>query len=141
MGPPKLNTPLSSIAPPMVVGRPNQYPNLDRLSRASLPIPLLWSDSTNFRNRPTSGRFQIFVNENGFAWAFGGDGGTCVCWGKVTSRLSLVSPGAEDSSLFSFWPLVSPGAEDSSLFSFWREDPLGFAAFLRSDVEDSFLVS
>ncbi len=31
--------------------------------------------------------------------------------------------------------------EDSSLFSFWREDPLGFAAFLRSDVEDSFLVS
>ena len=37
--------------------------------------------------------------------------------------------------------LVSPGAEDSSLFSFWREDPLGFAAFLRSDVEDSFLVS
>jgi hypothetical protein len=27
-------------------------------------------------------------NENGFARAFGGDSGTCVCRGKMTSRLS-----------------------------------------------------
>jgi hypothetical protein len=27
-------------------------------------------------------------NENGFAWAFGGDSGMCVFPGKVTSRLS-----------------------------------------------------
>jgi hypothetical protein len=59
MGPPKLNTILLTIAPPVVVGRPNQYPNLDRLSRASLPIPILWSNSTIFRNRPTSGWFRM----------------------------------------------------------------------------------
>ena len=34
--------------------------------------------------------------------------------------------------------LVSPGAEDSSLFYFWREDPF-FAIFSWTDVEDSFL--
>ena len=61
MGPPKFNSLLSSIAPPVVVGRPNQYPNRDCLDRASLPIPLLWSNSTILRNRPTSGRFWIFA--------------------------------------------------------------------------------
>jgi hypothetical protein len=30
----------------------------------------------------------VYDNENGFARAFGGDSGTCVCRGKVTSRLS-----------------------------------------------------
>jgi hypothetical protein len=39
-------------------------------------------------------------------------------------------------------PLVSPGAEDSSLFYFWREEPLGFAAiFSWTDVEALFLAS
>ncbi len=58
VGPPKFKTPLLSITPPRRLGRPNQYPNLDRLGRASPPIPLLWSNSTNFRKRPTSGRFR-----------------------------------------------------------------------------------
>ena len=45
----------------MVVGRPNQYPNLDRLGHTRPPIPLLWSNSTNFRKRPEAGRFRKFV--------------------------------------------------------------------------------
>ena len=49
VGPPKFNTLLLSISQPMVVGRPNQYQNLDRLGHTHPPIPLLWSNWTNFR--------------------------------------------------------------------------------------------
>ena len=57
----KIYTPLSSISPPWRLRRPNQYPNLDRLGHTRPPITLLWSNSTNFRKRPTSGHFQILV--------------------------------------------------------------------------------
>jgi hypothetical protein len=41
-------------------------------------------------NTLVSSPFELsnVFNENGFARAFGGDGGTCVCRGKVTTRLS-----------------------------------------------------
>jgi hypothetical protein len=71
-GPAKINTLLPSIAPPMVVGRPNQYPNRDRIDRANLPIPLLWSNSTILRNQPASGRFRnrdprrVAISDHGY---------------------------------------------------------------------------
>ena len=40
-----------------VVGRPNQHPNLDCLGHTSPPIPLLWSKTMSFQNRPNLGRF------------------------------------------------------------------------------------
>jgi hypothetical protein len=53
-------------------------------------------------------------NENGFAWAFGGDSGTCVCRGKVTSRLSPCFAGELRILL-------------SSIFG--KKNPLGFPIF------------
>ena len=52
--------------------------------------------------------------ENGFARAFGGDSGTCVCRGKVTSRLSPCFAGELRILL-------------SSIFG--EKNPLGFAIF------------
>ena len=63
VGPPKFNTPFLSISPPRHLGRPNRHPIHDRLGRASPPIPLLWSNSTNFRKRPKTtwgGSFSDF---------------------------------------------------------------------------------
>jgi len=61
VGPPKFNTPFSSISPPGHLGRPNQHPIHDRLGRVSPPIPLLWPKSTSFQKRPNLGRFLEIV--------------------------------------------------------------------------------
>jgi hypothetical protein len=71
------------------------------------------------------------AHENGFARAFGGDGGTCVCRGKVTSRLSPCFAGELRILLSSIFGKKNPLGRFILLFSGCPKVPAQKIVFAR----------